>query len=192
MSEDFASWFEKKGKHHEERDEIAIAGKKAVDRALKASWWEWDYGSSLFFWRWPEDYQDIACKGVPPMFLSPPPSCKETQPKINDEKLRLMIREKLEKVLKKKYIEITDIQMVESIMYMFDVVKGDDIRMVYDGSKSGLNDLLWAPWFALPTIDTMTRWTLAGTWLADNDYGEMFLNFPMHPDLQKYCGIDLT
>ena len=38
----------------------------------------------------------------------------------------------------------------------------------------------------------MTRWTLTGTWLADNDYGEMFLNFPMHPDLQKYCGIDLT
>ena len=55
LSEDFVSWFEKKGKHHEERDEIAIAGKEAVDRALKASWREWDYGSSLFFWRWPED-----------------------------------------------------------------------------------------------------------------------------------------
>ena len=75
---------------------------------------------------------------------------------------------------------------------MFDVVKKDDIRMVYDGSKSGLNDALWAPWFALPTINTMTRWTVAGTWLADNDYGEMFLNFPMHPDLQPYCGIDVT
>ena len=45
-------------------------------------------------------------------------------------------------MIKKGYIEITDIQMVESIMYMFDVVKGDDIRMVYDGSKSGLNDSL--------------------------------------------------
>ena len=79
------------------------------------------------------------------MFLNPPPLCKETQPKINDEKLRLKIREKLEKVIKKRYIEIIDIQMVELIMYMFDVVKGDDICMVYDGSKSGLNDSLWAP-----------------------------------------------
>ena len=59
-------------------------------------------------------------------------------------------------MLKKRYIEITNIQMVESIMYMLDVVKGDDICMVYDGSKSGLNDSLWAPWFALPTIHTMT------------------------------------
>ena len=33
---------------------------------------------------------------------------------------------------------------------------------------------------------------LAGTWLADNDYGEMFLNFLMHKDLQKYCEIDLA
>ena len=126
------------------------------------------------------------------MFLSPPLLCKETQPDINDEKLRLKIREKLKKVIKKQYIEITEIQIMKLIMYMFDVVKGDDIYMVYDGSKSGLNDSLWAPWFALPTIDTMTRWTLAGTWLADNDSGEMFLNFPMHPDLQKYCGVDLT
>ena len=75
---------------------------------------------------------------------------------------------------------------------MFDVVKSDDIRMVYDGSKSGLNNALRAPWFVLPTIDTMTQWTVAGTWLADNNYGEMFLNFPMHPDLQPYCGIDVT
>ena len=77
-------------------------------------------------------------------------------------------------------------------MYMFNVMKGDDIFMVYDGSKSCLNNVLWAPWFALPLIDTMTRWTLTGIWLADNDYSEMFLNFPMYQDLQKYCGIDVT
>ena len=38
----------------------------------------------------------------------------------------------------------------------------------------------------------MACWTLAGTWLADNNYGGIFLNFPMHEDLQKYCGIDMT
>ena len=48
-------------------------------------------------------------------------------------------------MIEKGYIEITDIQMVESIMYMFDVVKGDDMCIVYDGSKSGLNNALWAP-----------------------------------------------
>ena len=98
----------------------------------------------------------------------------------------------MENVIQKGYIEIDDIKMVESIMYMFDVVKEDGINMVYDGSKSGLNNALQAPWFALRTIDTMTRWALTGTWLDDNNYGDMFMNFPMHEDLQKYCGIDVT
>ena len=38
----------------------------------------------------------------------------------------------------------------------------------------------------------VARWVIAGSWLADNDYSDMFLNFPLHADLQKYCGIDLT
>jgi len=29
-------------------------------------------------------------------------------------------------------------------------------------------------------------------WGADNDYEKMFLNFWLHPDLQKYCRVDLT
>ena len=40
LRKDFASWFETTGRHHKERDEIALAGKEVVDRALKASWWD--------------------------------------------------------------------------------------------------------------------------------------------------------
>ena len=66
---------------------------------------------------------------------------------------------------------------------MFHVPKGDeDIQMVYNGTKSGLNAVLYAPWFALPTVDAMNRWVAAGSWLADNDFEDMFLNFPLHPD----------
>jgi hypothetical protein len=73
------------------------------------------------------------------------------------------------------------------------VQKGpEDIRLVYDGTKSGLNESVFAPWFALPTIDSMSRWVIAGAWLADNDHGEMFLNFPLDPDLRRYCGVDLS
>jgi hypothetical protein len=69
---------------------------------------------------------------------------------------------------------------------------GDDVRMVYDGLRSGLNEALWAPWFALPTVDAMMRGLLPGYWCADNDYGEQFLNFSLHKDLQPFCGIDLS
>eukprot|EP00546_Thalassionema_frauenfeldii_P015706 CAMPEP_0178911038 /NCGR_PEP_ID=MMETSP0786-20121207/9447_1 /TAXON_ID=186022 /ORGANISM="Thalassionema frauenfeldii, Strain CCMP 1798" /LENGTH=393 /DNA_ID=CAMNT_0020583389 /DNA_START=728 /DNA_END=1911 /DNA_ORIENTATION=+ len=31
-----------------------------------------------------------------------------------------------------------------------------------------------------------------GYWCADNDCGEHFLNFPLHPNLQQYCGLDLS
>jgi hypothetical protein len=78
------------------------------------------------------------------------------------------------------------------LMHFFLAEKGDiDIRMVYDGSKSGLNDAIWAPWFALPAVTEMSRTVLPGYWCVDNDYSEMFLNFPLHEELQKYCGVDL-
>jgi hypothetical protein len=92
------------------------------------------------------------------------------------------VKAKLEKVLAKGYIELVDIELVEAMMFMFHVDKGaNNIRLVYDGTRSGLNESVYAPWFALPTIDSMTRWVIAGAWLTDNDYGEIFLNCPLHP-----------
>ncbi|KAL7557430.1 hypothetical protein ACA910_015265 [Epithemia clementina (nom. ined.)] len=38
----------------------------------------------------------------------------------------------------------------------------------------------------------MLRSVDEGTWSADNDFGEMFLNFWLHPELRRYAGIDLT
>lgn len=35
--------------------------------------------------------------------------------------------------------------------------KVDEIRMVYDATKSGLNEAVWVPWFSLPTIDCQLR-----------------------------------
>ena len=127
------------------------------------------------------------------MFDTKGPTLKEFQPPYKDEEVRKKVKEKLVRVIERGYVILSDIQFVESLMYMFHVPKGeDDIRMVYDGSKSGLNSTLYAPWFAMPNVDTMTRWIVAGSWLADNDYGDMFLTFNLHPDLQKFCGIDLS
>ena len=44
---------------------------------------------------------------------------------------------------------------VASLMSFFYVPKGkDDIRMVYDGTKCGLNGAVWVPSFFLPTMET--------------------------------------
>ena len=184
----FRKWYTATGITQKEHVDIKLAGEAAAIKAGQASWWEWDKGSTIFFWRWPPDYQDVVRKGVAPMFDSEPPTNSDRQPPYEDESIRLKVKKKLEKVIIREYITMSDIKFVEAYMYMFDVPKGTlDIWMVYDGSKSGLNKALWAPWFSLPTIDTMSRWVLAGSWLADNDYGDFFLNFPLHADLQKYC-----
>ena len=115
--------------------------------------------------------------------MSPPLQSKRKKLPYWSEAIKAKVKEKSEFYFNKSYNKNADIQMVEQIMCIFDVEKGDNIYMVYDWLKSGLNDLLWAPWFALPTIDTMTRLTLAWTWLTDNNYGDIFLNFPMHKDL---------
>ena len=128
-----------------------------------------------------------------PSSTSPHPRNEDRQPGFDSEDDRLKVKAKLDSVIKKGYIEMCDIAELEAMMYMFSVPKGDcDIRMVYDGSRSGLNEAIWSPWFALPTIDALLRWTVVGSWLGDNDYGEQFLNFPLHPSLQPYCGVDLT
>jgi hypothetical protein len=103
--------------------------------------------------------------------------------------LRLVV-DKLMVARERGYIAMGD---VKSLIFFFDVPKGmDDIRMVYDGTKSGLNDALWAPWFPLPNVESLLRSVVPGTFMSDNDVGEMFLNFVLHSSIQERCGVDLT
>ena len=68
-----------------------------------------DHNSSLFFWWWPADYQDIAHKGVLLMFLCPPPQSRNKQPKYQSKERKVKVKKKLEKVMQKGYIEIAAI-----------------------------------------------------------------------------------
>ena len=190
---DFEKWYHLKGESHPHAKQVWTDGQAAVAKASQASWWNWDKGSSIFFWRWPADYQEIVRVGLAPMFDTEAPRNRDQQPAYECKVVRAKVKKKLDNVLMKGYIELTDIKLVEAMMFMFHVPKGEtDIRMVYDGTKSGLNDSLFSYWFALPTVDSMVRWVVAGAWLADNDYGEQFLNFPLHPDIRKLCGVDLS
>ena len=56
---------------------------------------------------------------------------------------------KLTKVRLRRYVGPG---VVTSLTHFFGVDKGQDIRMVYDGSCGGLNKSIWMPRFLLPTI----------------------------------------
>ena len=130
---------------------------------------------------------------MPPRFVGNPPTSTSAQPPYEDKEVREKVSRKLQKVLERRYIEVVKDSELESYMFMFDVPKGEsDVRIVYDGSKSGFNDATWAPWFALPTVEAMSRTVLPSCWCGDRDFGEMFLNFPLHPRARLYSGVDLS
>jgi hypothetical protein len=100
-------------------------------------------------------------------------------------------RRKVFKVIRRGYLQPVRNMELRSLMHYFSVPKGDnDIRMVYDGSKCKLNFTTFAPWFAVPASSTLELTVTPDTIQGDNDFGDMFLNFQLHEEMQKYTGVD--
>ena len=68
----------------------------------------------------------------------------------------------------------------------------NDILMVYNSISCGLNLALWALYFGLPIFQHTLRVLLTGYSQCDMDVGEMFLDFPLQPDLRLFAGVDIT
>ena len=46
--------------------------------------------------------------------------------------------------------------------------------MVYDGTASGFNDLVWVPKFGLPSVKKLICGTFPNSWMVYLDIGEFF------------------
>ena len=111
---------------------------------------------------------------------SPLPRDRRPQREEKDPGVRAAVKAKMDNVRAKGYVAPGN------------VPKGEhDIRMVYDATRFGFNGCLWVPPFNLPTTDSFTDCLEAESWMMDLDLGEIFLNFPLDPQLRPYCGIDL-
>jgi hypothetical protein len=166
------------------------AGMDCLRRSRNSGWWEWSDGSRPFFWRWVKEYQEVIRDGLPIWELEDLPRWFVPQRAERIQYMQEAVRRKLLVVRRRRYIVPGT---VLSLTSLFAVPKGDtDIRLVYDGTKSGLNRAVWAPWFPLPTVEAHLRCVEPGTYMGDIDIGEMFLNFMLHPRMQQYAGVDLT
>ena len=56
------------------------------------------------------------------------------------------------------------------------------VRIFYDGTASGFNNLVWVTNFLLPSVKTLICGTSPNSWMVDLDIGEMFLNFMLDLD----------
>jgi hypothetical protein len=170
-----------------------IPAKECFQKAAAASWWNWELGSRLFFWNWPGVTHRLwARDGQPHYQIADLPSFKKPQQSPRTAEDRVMVWKKLYSVRERLYIEPGE---VISLMHFFYVPKGlklKDIRMVYNGTASGVNDCLFAPHFSLPTITPAMRALAEGYYQADMDIGEMFLNFMLGKELRPYSGVDVT
>ena len=164
--------------------------RECVFKATEADWWDWLKGSRPFFWRWPAHTIRWARDGQPHYQTQTFPKFTKAQQAPKTPEDRIMVWRKLSKVRERLYI---DVGLVLSLMHMFYVPKGDsDVRMVYNGTSSGINDCLFAPHFGLPTILYILRSLRPGYYQADMDVGEMFPNFILGEQLRPYSGVDVT
>ena len=122
------------------KDRIVIGD--ALRRVYHCTYWEWQQGSALFFWRWTTEFVSRARDGVKVFQQAKFPRYRRHQPNPKDEEKAEQVRKKLGKVRERGYIEPSP---VNSLTGYFDVEKagGSDIRMVYDATKCGLNDAIW-------------------------------------------------
>ena len=165
-------------------------GGDALKRLAFSTWWSWEMGSTLYYWRWPRRYRKAIRDGTK-LFVK-----RELLPKHfkrqmwpSDPVHKEKMAEKLGKVRSRNYILPGE---VNSLTGFFAVPKGtDDIRIVYDATACGLNNALWSPNFFLPTIDSVLRGADKDSWFSDIDLGEMFLNYFLDEDLRKYAGVDV-
>jgi hypothetical protein len=191
---DFLLW--RRHKYHRRSQDAkdyrkdTLAGLDCVRRCANSSWWEWTSGSRPLFWRWPEEYQTSIRDGVPPWVKGPLPEYTVPQRGERDPLTRDAIIVKLKTVREKGYLIPGN---VRSLTSFFAVPKGEgDVRLVYDGTKSGLNGQLWAPWFLLPTVNSHLRCVQPGSYMGDIDFSEQFLNFMLHEKIRAHAGVDLT
>ena len=100
VHQDFFKWFEDQAWDSEEdKQKVLDAGQLAIKYAMKASWWDWDGRSSIFFWRWPPEFFEEACFGLPPRFVLDPSSAKDKQRLYTDPQTERLEKEKIQKVI---------------------------------------------------------------------------------------------
>jgi hypothetical protein len=156
--------------------EVGTAGALTVSHAAQSDFWEWLNGSGIFFWRWPEEHQRDLALGLAPQRTSEPHASRLKQVKLGVDKTRDQLLEKIIKLEQQGYLSPGE---PLSLLNYFVVPKGEsDIRTVFDGTKSGLNQVLFSNWYPLPQVDALLCCLEEGYFCSDNDVGEQFYNFP--------------
>ena len=163
-----------------------------IKQYTDTSYMSWNSGSSIYFWRWSKPWQIIADEGLPPKIKGVFPSHMRPARRPKAEFFKPTLQ-KFTSFIRKGYFDFNHMGFTKSLIDYFCVPKGtDDVRVVFNGTSSGINNTVWAQNFWLPMAESLLRVSHFGSKYIDLDLGEMFLNFNLHSSLQPYSGVDLT
>jgi hypothetical protein len=167
-------------------------GNDAVGRAERSSFWDWDGGSTAFFWRWQPEVKGDMRDGTRLFLKGELPSFRKKQRLNGDLWVRELVKLKIDQVRARAYY-IAEGRLVLNLSSFFHVPKcHEDIRIVYNLTAcAGLNEALWAPSFWMPTIMSMLSCATHSSWFGDVDAGEMFHNYPLEERIRPYAGVDI-
>lgn len=134
----------------------------------------------MFFWRWSAHLHDWARDGHP-VYLDTNalPPYTRAQPREHNMAVKVKVKEKVDKFIKRGYLYPGT---AFSLVSYFTVPKGEgNVHLVFNGAKSGLNKVIWAPSFTLPTIDSLLPMLEPGTWPGGHQSGGAVLQLPLVP-----------
>lgn len=158
------------------------AGRMVFHTFMNTSFFNWDLGSTLTFWRWSREWQLSARDGFEPHILSdgllPHNMKRASRPKaiIYNKMLSKFVR-----FIQRRYILPAVDSEFKSFIAYFGVPKGDDdVCVVYNGTSCGLNDATFASNFWLPNATSMLRILGYNYHSVDINLGDMFHNFPLY------------
>jgi hypothetical protein len=172
-----------------------MAMREILWQAVENDWSEYPMGSRLLHFCFPAWYQVQALEGVRVLFTADGPISMQSQPPLGKEEKKVL-QKKIKSFVVKGYIAPIEGKILSLIKY-FVAPKGIinnvvmDWHIVFHAGANKLNNCIWMPSFSLPTLNSLLRLVDEDTLMADQDMGEMFLNFQLHLNMVKFRGIDL-
>ncbi len=176
------------------KGEVA-AIREILEQATGNDLFEYPAQSCLLFFRFPKRYRRHALDGGCIMFTGKKPTLMCKQPPLDPDK-KAILRKKILKFTVKEYISPSALK-INSLIKYFAVPKGiidgavQDWRIIFQAEANKLNDSVWAPSFALPTVNSLLQIVNSTMLMSDHDMNKLFLKFLLHPDTVRSMAIDL-
>ncbi|KAL7532942.1 hypothetical protein ACHAXR_006517 [Thalassiosira sp. AJA248-18] len=157
-------WIKSQGNRATKEDIDAI--NDCIRRAKGTTYWSWDRGSRIFFWKIPPEWREDFRDGVRFWKLTKPPKGYLKNMEAPSREAELVTRLKIFKLKFQYYIDQAETNLLIPRFIVPKVVLEDgtivDVRCVWDCSINGHNATVYAPGFMLPTAldaeDQVVKW----------------------------------